>query len=743
MNEKRKTNVKPGPRIVAIIVLFLMPALAWPAPKARPAKPPPGESATLPVLPSRVKKLLAAKRYQELIRTLRREKGSLGGRRSFLLGHAYLQLKRFRPAVAQFEKALRESPALERHASLFLAKAALGAGWNGVARRALEGLLKKKERPPETPFVYSALIRIHRKEKRPLNAAKLARRYVHSYPRSREVPYFLLRQAEALLAARQDRKAALLLRELWLRHPERLEADRAQRLAAKIAATLTPPLKKPGPKAHYERARLLRKRYHFNKALKSFADLKRLFPKSPYHKGITLHEALTLFSLRKTKQAGAALKHAIRHYPPGDPLRAEARYYLARNHLRERDQPAFEAQARRLLKETRKGKWAARTRYLLARIYEDDRNFSKAARHYREVIAKHPRSPLTPKARFRLAWLRFKSRDYRLAQKGFSKMRDAHPEHWLVGAATYWAAAAAERRGKRKSAIAQYRACAREYRHRYYGQLSLHALDRLGRTGDPNALKPIPPREAGYREWMRLPPKSTAIRQAAELLSSMGFHTLAVLEYRRLGASPYAHYQAALSLTEAGQSHRAIELMNKFFWGSVRSGGSDLPRSFWRIVYPTVVKRAEPGGANPYLVNALIRAESSFNPRAFSRAGARGLMQLMPATGRSLARKHKIPISSVNDLFDPGVNTRLGARHLGALIRDFDGAIVPAIASYNAGRAAVRRWWKKRGRRKPIDVFIEDIPYSETRNYVKRVLTYYREYKRIYGEANRPRASAP
>ena len=96
----------------------------------------------------------------------------------------------------------------------------------------------------------------------------------------------------------------------------------------------------------------------------------------------------------------------------------------------------------------------------------------------------------------------------------------------------------------------------------------------------------------------------------------------------------------------------------------------------------------------------------------------------------------EIRIKSVRDLFDPEVNTRLGARHLGALIREFGGALVPAIASYNAGRRPVKRWWKA-GRNKPMEIFIEEIPYQETKNYVKRVLGYYHEYKRIYGDTNR------
>ena len=90
-NTERKTDMKPQSCIIGILGMFLLPALAWPAPKASPtraSKPPLSSQAARPALPAGIEKLLAKERYDELIRTLRREKTALGGRRSFLLGHA-------------------------------------------------------------------------------------------------------------------------------------------------------------------------------------------------------------------------------------------------------------------------------------------------------------------------------------------------------------------------------------------------------------------------------------------------------------------------------------------------------------------------------------------------------------------------------------------------------------------------------------------------------------------------------
>lgn len=111
-------------------------------------------------------------------------------------------------------------------------------------------------------------------------------------------------------------------------------------------------------------------------------------------------------------------------------------------------------------------------------------------------------------------------------------------------------------------------------------------------------------------------------------------------------------------------------------------------------------------GIDPALIKAVIRAESDWNHKAVSRAGAQGLMQLMPGTARQL---------SVTDPFDPHQNIEAGVRYLRMMLDTFDGDIMLALAAYNAGPGAVKKY--------------NGIPpYRETRNYVKRVLRYYREY---------------
>ena len=134
---------------------------------------------------------------------------------------------------------------------------------------------------------------------------------------------------------------------------------------------------------------------------------------------------------------------------------------------------------------------------------------------------------------------------------------------------------------------------------------------------------------------------------------------------------------------------------------------------------------------DPALAAALIHQESSFNPRAASRAGALGLMQVLPSVGASIAKSRGISGFDRVLLFQPDVNVPLGMAHLDAMIRQYP-RVEYALAAYNAGGSPVRRWRQKRGADDP-ELFIERIPYEETRDYVRILLRNQATYKALYG----------
>jgi soluble lytic murein transglycosylase len=153
----------------------------------------------------------------------------------------------------------------------------------------------------------------------------------------------------------------------------------------------------------------------------------------------------------------------------------------------------------------------------------------------------------------------------------------------------------------------------------------------------------------------------------------------------------------------------------------------------WPLAWDGLVLRwsaASGDGVEPALVWAIMREESGYRPAVMSTAGARGLLQIMPETGERLAEAAGVPFQ-VEALFEPAVNIRLGALYLGQLGRRFPGRPSAAIGSYNAGPEAVSRWLEERPGL-PDDEFVETIPYSQTRRYVKRVLRSRHVYRVLY-----------
>jgi soluble lytic murein transglycosylase len=154
---------------------------------------------------------------------------------------------------------------------------------------------------------------------------------------------------------------------------------------------------------------------------------------------------------------------------------------------------------------------------------------------------------------------------------------------------------------------------------------------------------------------------------------------------------------------------------------------SSLPDEIWNLLFPVrhlnVVSRyAARNRLDPNLILGLIRQESAFNETARSGANARGLMQLLPDTGRMLARQEGITPYSASRLYQPEVNIALGTRYLADRIKKYGGRTELALAAYNAGDIRVDRWLREFG---DVDMaeFVELIPFSETRGYVKQVLS--------------------
>jgi soluble lytic murein transglycosylase len=144
-----------------------------------------------------------------------------------------------------------------------------------------------------------------------------------------------------------------------------------------------------------------------------------------------------------------------------------------------------------------------------------------------------------------------------------------------------------------------------------------------------------------------------------------------------------------------------------------------------------LVRLAFERGIDPSLIAGLIRQESNFDPSATSKAGARGLMQIMPGTGSQIARRERYPLWDPVLLYEPDVSLEMGTFHLAGLLARAD-HVNYVLAAYNAGGARVRRWRRRAGTDDP-ELFVERIPFRETRGYVKKVQQNRDVYQELYG----------
>ncbi|HEY4856719.1 MAG TPA: lytic transglycosylase domain-containing protein [Xanthobacteraceae bacterium] len=302
----------------------------------------------------------------------------------------------------------------------------------------------------------------------------------------------------------------------------------------------------------------------------------------------------------------------------------------------------------------------------------------------------------------------------------FAKIGESSSNPIALARSGYWQGRAAEALGRKEEARAHFEAAAR-YPTAYYGQI---ARARIGH-------KDIS---------LRAPPELPAGLDRLEVVRAI--EILYAIEERDLVAGALADLgeratdvAALAALAEVAGQHkdaRAMALIGK----AALSRGLPLEHYAFPIAGIPEYKPIGPAIELP-VVYAIARQESTFNPKTVSSARAMGLMQVTPAAGRYVAQKFHAPFDERRLLSDQIYNVQLGAAELGDLIQEYRGSYILTFAGYNAGRGRVREWIAKHGDPRdpkvdPID-WVEQIPFSETRNYVQRVMENLQVYRVRFG----------
>jgi len=358
--------------------------------------------------------------------------------------------------------------------------------------------------------------------------------------------------------------------------------------------------------------------------------------------------------------------------------------------------------------------------YNAARLYQINDNIDNAIRFYDELIRKYPESEYAEDGAWYLGWIYYKKGMLNEALNTFSAYTNSNSA-FNSSNSKYWKARTMEKQGRRKEALSVYEELARSTLpsyHSYLAQKKTGIKPIFGVTShEPNAESPT----------------VNTIKAKAELLIKLEMSDDAILEISKLRDDSNGDFdlmQVSMLYAQAGDFYNSIMLAQGL--GLPQAIVLSYPRGYREIVRAYSKKY----GVDESLVYSIMREESRFQKNAVSPANAIGLMQLLPSTARSVARRVGISGFNTNMLNIPRINIELGIYYFKNVLDEFNGDIHLALASYNAGphRAAD---WIVRFPNLEKDEFVEEIPFRETRNYIRRILRSYGAYKAIYIDDNK------
>ena len=656
---------------------------------------------------------------------LQSDSTALGGRAGYLLGIINLQQKKFGQAETAFGQAADKLPVLADHAYYYRAVARFLAGAYPAAIQGFDELLT---RFPTSSLRGLALF--WQAESlwgmRSPDAPAAFHRYLEEYGQGAHAAQAWFDTGESLSQLGRWADAAQAYRRVrWGFEGSPFWQPAWTRLTALAAAHPLPPDATP-PEVFYQRAvadigtgDVVSARTELLRVV-SMPGGWRLADEALYQLGVIGYNRGRFDEATSYFWRDAAL-----YSVHGD----DSLFYLVRIALqRKREGDALSA-ARRLIHDYPKSSLAPRALYAIAEVREDKGALGPALGLYREAGERFPGTRWGQRALWSVGWVQYRARQWRAARDEWLKVAQGDPGD-VAPALYYWAARAAEPMGRADLATEGFRRVSAQYPDSYYGQRAAARLQIPARA----LVTALPDMPVGELPWFDRYRELDMLAQIDDATSE-----LAAAAQR----AP-SQYQAAVGAllsqryAQQGELGRGIAMAEQVR-DLAGGAGHGLPLILWEALYPqafweVISKSAARTGVDPYLVAGVIREESRFDPRAVSPASAYGLMQLLPGTAKGAARLAGIPAPGVQGLFDPQTNVLLGSVVLQELLVRYN-RVDLALAAYNAGLGSVGQWQTQRGGLDP-EVFVEEIPYSETRNYVKTVMQSAAMYKWLYRDGH-------
>lgn len=370
-----------------------------------------------------------------------------------------------------------------------------------------------------------------------------------------------------------------------------------------------------------------------------------------------------------------------------------------------------------------------RSKRALRLLFEDaldEDRFEDAVAILRRLKTTHPKDTTGARPLWQYGWKQHQLRNYSGAIGYWAELSALYPTSTYTRGGLYWAARSYEELGNRARSQQLLQEVADVPWTDFY---SRQALRRLGRSIHDDIEDGAP-----TEPW----PRDLQLRRA-EWLGAWGLDRAALLEVDGLGDRADLRAASALKsllLSSSGEWRKSIIEIKRVYplLGSSFQGLA--PERARYLYYPLafdqiIEQNASRNGLDRNLVLAMIRQESAFDAGAHSHAGARGLMQVMPATGREIAGRLGLSYSKAR-LSDPSFSIRIGTTYYRQVRSMFDDDEELALAGYNAGPYRIKRLWRAAGTNAEVDRFLETLQLEETKSYVKRVLLFADSYRRLY-----------
>jgi len=428
---------------------------------------------------------------------------------------------------------------------------------------------------------------------------------------------------------------------------------------------------------------------------------------------------------------------------------AERLYLLSETQRSTSDEEAVERTLNELRQFGASSPWLEQALLLAGNMYLLKRDYDHAIDYFRELQQRFPNGARASYAHWKASWLAFRQGRTDEARQGFENQIALYPDSAEIPAALYWRARLAEEDGNPAMARAFYQKLSDRFHNYYYAEFGRQRLKGLPSGGGPTEPPPhyalldrVSPLSTAGKITATDPPDDNLRVARARLLSNGGLADMAVRELQAAASQEedggsWAPPEMARVYQDGGRYDRGIEIMKRSTPNYFAIGIPDLPRPYWEALFPKAYwpdlrKYSVLNGLDPYLVASLIRQESEFNALALSRANAVGLMQLLPKTGKTVAKQVKLKGYSAPQLYTPAVNLELGTRYFKEMIDKYNGQFEYALAAYNAGSDRVGDWLGQGHYRDPQE-FVESIPFTETREYVQAILRNANVYRQLYG----------